>query len=94
MTTTAGLADLLTLDEARRSLPGKPSLSCILRWVKLGLSGRDGTRIKLRAFRIGRRTYVKPVDILEFGAALARAHEIDELDACGSSRSRRGAGGA
>jgi hypothetical protein len=51
---------LLTLYEAARRLPpsrrGRPvSFSCVLRWIRDGIPGPDGRRVKLEGVRVGAR---------------------------------------
>jgi hypothetical protein len=75
-TTAPDLGDLLTLADAAKRLPGRPCLATVWRWATHGILGRDGTRVRLRAVRLGRRTYVSPDALLAFGRELAEAHAV------------------
>lgn len=72
------LGSLLTLADASKRLPGRPCLATVWRWTTLGILGRDGERVRLRAVRLGRRTYVTEAAIVEFGEALAAAHAVHD----------------
>jgi hypothetical protein len=84
-----------TLDEAARQLPGRPSISTVWRWITRGVLTPRGTRLRLRAYRFGRRYYLDPDDIEDFGRALAEAHTQGGADSATrdpanrSSRRRR-----
>ena len=54
--------ELLTLSEAAKAIPGKPSLVTLWRWVHKGV--KNGAR--LRAIRIGGRRYIPRDAIAEF----------------------------
>lgn len=63
----------LTLAEAAKQTPGRPSSATIWRWIRRGLLAGNGRRIHLEHLRAGRRVLV-PVDALDrFLAELAAA---------------------
>lgn len=66
---------LLTLAEASRVLPGHPCIPTIWRWCAKGCRG-----IRLKAIRLGRRWYISPAALQEFGELLA-ARSIEDLAA-------------
>lgn len=72
------LADLSTLSDACKMLPGRPALSTLWRWITRGVLGRDGERVRLRAHRLGRRFYVAQADVLAFARELAEAHTLHD----------------
>jgi hypothetical protein len=66
----------LTAQQIVARIPGSrgaPRLhvSTVHRWIITGCPGRDGTRVKLRAFRAGKRWLVYQADLDQFFDALA-----------------------
>jgi hypothetical protein len=55
-------ADLVSLSQASRLIPNRPTASTVHRWVIKGIHGGH----KLRSVRIGGRIYTKPEWIEEF----------------------------
>lgn len=64
-----GLADLVTIAQAARLLPGRPHAKSVARWVWKGVAAPDGRRVRLRFVRAGRRVLTCEAWILEFLAA-------------------------
>lgn len=49
------------------------SLVTVGNWIESGVTARDGSRVKLKAFRVGRWRYVHPEDLEEFNSRLNAA---------------------
>lgn len=65
----AKLERLVPIGEALARLPGpRPSPCSVWRWINKGSHG-----VYLKAYRLGRRTYLDPDDLLAFMQALAEA---------------------
>jgi hypothetical protein len=63
--------DYLTLADASKIAPGRPSTNCIWRWCRKGVLARSGERVRLQHVRVGGRVYTKARWVDEFGARLA-----------------------
>jgi hypothetical protein len=72
----AGTGDgelLLTMAEAARQLPGRPSPSALWRWTTSGVLVGDA-RIHLKVYRLGRRLLVRLSDVVDFAERAGAAH--------------------
>ena len=65
--------DLLTLTQAAKVAPGRPSSNCLWRWCRRGVLSRSGGRLCLRHVRIGSRIFTTARWLQEFGDRLAAA---------------------
>jgi len=65
----------LSLSQAAKVAPGRPSSSAIWRWCRRGVLARSGERIKLRHVRAGGKIYTTDAWVREFGERLAAADE-------------------
>lgn len=65
--------DLITLAQACRLAPFRPSVNCVWRWCRRGVRSRCGAIVKLRHVRMGGRLFTTKRWIDEFGAELAAA---------------------
>jgi hypothetical protein len=65
--------DYITLTEAAKLAPGRPSVNCIWRWARKGVLARDGRRVRLEHVRIGGKLYTSAQWMAQFGQALAEA---------------------
>lgn len=65
--------DHLSLSQAARLAPGKPTPNCIWRWCRRGVKARTGERIRLEHVRIGGKLFTTRRWINEFGERLAEA---------------------
>jgi len=63
----------LTLGQAARLVPGRPSANCVWRWCREGVRSKAGGRVRLRHTRFGGRIFTTRTWIEAFGAALAEA---------------------
>lgn len=66
--------DLIPLARVPKLLPGsprKPSTVAVWRWYSKGIVARDGTRIRLRGLRLGRRLFFRVEDVEAFARELA-----------------------
>lgn len=63
----------ITLAEAAKITPGRPSTNCMWRWCRRGVLGRNGQRVHLQHVRIGGRIFTTPQWVEDFGKALAEA---------------------
>jgi len=74
--------DAVSLTDACRLLPrgrngSKPHLSTLLRWIRIGVPGPDGQRVKLAALRCGGKWITSRAALREFAAALTPRVESD-----------------
>ena len=67
------LSEYLTVAQAARIAPSKPSPNCVWRWCRRGVKSRSGERVKLRHVRIGGMIFTSRKWIEEFGLRLAKA---------------------
>jgi hypothetical protein len=51
--------DYITLGEAAKIAPGRPSANCVWRWCRKGVLSRAGQRVRLRHVRIGGKIITK-----------------------------------
>lgn len=65
--------EYLTLMEATRITPGRPSPNCIWRWCRRGVVSRSGERVRLQHVRIGGKIFTSTTWLEEFGRKLAEA---------------------
>lgn len=64
---------LVTLTQAAKLAPGRPTPNCIWRWCRKGVLARSGARIKLQHLRMGGKIFTSTSWLAEFGAQLAAA---------------------
>ena len=64
---------LISLAEAAKIAPGRPSTNCVWRWCRKGVLSRGGERIRLQHQRVGGMIFTTAVWLEEFGSALAEA---------------------
>lgn len=65
--------DHLTLAQAAKLAPGRPSTCCIWRWCRTGIKSRGGERIRLHHVRCGGRLFTSKVALEAFFDAVAQA---------------------
>ena len=68
-----GACEHLTLTEAAKMAPGRPSTSCVWRWCRRGVLSRMGERVQLRHMRVGGKLFTTASWLNEFGNRLAEA---------------------
>jgi hypothetical protein len=73
--------DYITLTEAAKIAPGRPSANCIWRWCRRGVLARGGERIRLQHARVGGMIYTTAAWLEEFGRRLAEA-DAKYFDLC------------
>lgn len=80
------LDDHLTLTEAAKIAPGRPSTNCMWRWCRRGVLSRTGERVHLQHVRIGGKIFTTARWLDEFGSRLAEADaahfRLTEEDVC------------
>jgi hypothetical protein len=83
--------ELLTLVEAAKVSPGRPSMFCIWRWCRKGGLSRDGERLRLQHVRVGGRIFTSKRWLDEFGKQIAEAdvRYFAKLDNAARSDRRR-----
>ena len=70
-----GRDEHITLTEAAKITPGRPSTNCLWRWCRRGVLSRSGQRVRLQHIRIGGKIFTTAAWIQQFGEALAQADE-------------------
>ena len=65
--------EYLTLGQATKIAPGRPSTNCLWRWCRRGVLSRNGRRVHLQHVRLGGRIYTTARWLDEFGRRLADA---------------------
>lgn len=77
-TSTGVLAaeEYITLSQAARLAPGRPSSNCVWRWCREGVKAASGQRVRLKHMRFGSRIYTTRLWLHDFGLALAEADAI------------------
>jgi len=73
MTQTIANDEHLTLAQAAKLVPGRPSANCLWRWCREGVKAKSGKRVRLKHARFGGRIYTTRAWIEAFGAELAEA---------------------
>ena len=63
----------ISLTEAAKLAPGRPSINCVWRWCRKGVIARSGERIRLQHVRIGGKLFTTAQWVGEFGQRLADA---------------------
>lgn len=63
----------LTLSEAAKLTPGRPSPNCLWRWCREGICSKGGDRVHLKHARFGGKIFTTKQWLLEFGHSLAEA---------------------
>ena len=75
----------ITLSEAAKIAPGRPSTNCLWRWCRRGVLARTGERVRLQHTRVGGKIFTTAQWLDEFGRRLAEADaayfELRESDA-------------
>lgn len=71
----------ITLTEAAKIAPGRPSTNCLWRWCRRGVKARGGERVRLQHLRIGGKIFTSPRWLEEFGRNLAEA-DAKYFDLC------------
>jgi hypothetical protein len=72
---------LITLTEAAKITPGRPSTNCLWRWCRRGVLSRGGGRVRIEHRRIGGKIFTAPDWLEEFGRKLAEA-DTRHFDQC------------
>ena len=67
------LEDLMTLGQAAKVAPGRPSSNCLWRWCRRGVLARTGERVHLQHVRVGAKMYTRAEWLADFGRTLAAA---------------------
>ncbi len=63
----------ISLSEAAKIAPGRPTTNCIWRWCRRGVLSRNGERVRLQHVRVGGKIFTTPRWLEEFGRRLAEA---------------------
>ena len=64
---------LITLTEAAKVAPGRPSTNAVWRWCRRGVLSRGGDRVRLQHLRVGGKIFTTAAWLEDFGRALAEA---------------------
>lgn len=71
----ASASAYLTLADAARLAPGRPTPSATWRWCRQGLKARDGSTVHLKHVRVGRQVYTTAPWLHAFFEAVATADQ-------------------
>ena len=63
----------LTLSDAAKLAPGRPSTSCLWRWCRKGVKAKSGVTVRLQHARFGGRVFTTSLWLDDFGKAVAEA---------------------
>lgn len=63
--------EYITLTEAAKRCPSRPSISAIWRWCRRGLKSRSGRRVRLQHVRVGGRIFTTEEYMHRFFGELA-----------------------
>lgn len=63
----------LTLTEAAKQAPGRPSSNAVWRWARRGVLARTGERVRLRHIRLGGKILTRADWLHDFASTLADA---------------------
>jgi len=66
-------SELISLGEAAKHSPGRPSANCVWRWCRKGVRARCGQRVRLRHVRVGGKIFTSARWVDEFGQQVAEA---------------------
>ena len=69
------MQDLISLTEASKIVPRRPTVSTLWRWARKGLRARDGQLIRLEHRRIGARVYTTASWLSDFFARCTAADQ-------------------
>ena len=83
-------ADWLTMAEASKLAPGRPSSNAIWRWCRKGVKSRGGGMVRLEHFRAGRRVFTTREALFRFFEELADA-DVEHFDRDQQTNDRRSA---
>ena len=61
----------ITLAEAAKLSPGRPSTNCVWRWARRGIRSRSGPTVRLEHMRVGGRIFTSPEALTRFFGAVA-----------------------
>lgn len=67
------MSEFISMREASKLLPGRPSPTALSVWTSIGCSPGKGERVVLQTLRLGRRVFTKREWIDEFVKSLDRA---------------------
>lgn len=67
------VTEFLTLTQAAKLAPGRPSVNCVWRWCRRGVVARDGHRVRLQHIRSGGKIFTTAPWLLAFSTELAAA---------------------
>jgi len=75
LTATEGpsLDEHITLTQAAKLAPGRPTPNCVWRWCREGVKAASGERVRLKHTRFGSRIFTTRQWLNDFGQALAEA---------------------
>jgi len=69
----------ITLTQAMKLVPGRPSFNCVWRWARKGVLARNGQRVRLEHVRIGGKLFTTAAWVAQFGTVLAQA-DVNHFD--------------
>ena len=67
------LDEHITLTQAAKLAPGRPTPNCVWRWCREGIKAASGNRVRLKHMRFGSRIFTTRQWLNDFGQALAEA---------------------
>ncbi len=88
--------EYVTLAQAAKLSPGRPSANAVWRWARKGIRSRSGDRVRLEHVRMGGKIFTTREWLKQFGQRLAaddaRHFEMASRPGMAFSRSRSGSG--
>lgn len=73
MPTQIEAQDAISLSQAAKLAPGRPSTCAVWRWCRVGVKSKTGQRVRLAHIRAGARIYTSKAALDAFFAAVAEA---------------------
>ena len=67
--------EFITLSEAARLVPGRPTACAVWRWCRVGVKIKNGDRIKLHHVRFGGRLFTTEAALRQFSIDAAAGDE-------------------
>jgi hypothetical protein len=67
--------DYISMTQAAKLAPGRPSATTVWRWAMRGVKLRSGDRLHMQSVRFGGKVFTTVAWLTEFGAACSIGHQ-------------------